>query len=79
MEPLTISRVHARAVVAPMQRPIRTASGALNGAPLLLVDVETREGVTGRDHCAVIERDADRPCLWFRLYGRGAGTDGGLA
>ena len=48
MEPLTISRVHARAVVAPMQRPIRTASGALNGAPLLLVDVETREGVTGR-------------------------------
>jgi mandelate racemase len=48
MKPLTISRVRARAVNPPMPRPVRTASGALNGAPLLLVDVETREGVTGR-------------------------------
>ena len=48
MNLLTINRVLARAVNPPMPRPIRTASGALNGAPLLLVDVETREGVTGR-------------------------------
>lgn len=48
MKPLTISRLRARAVNAPMPHPVRTASGALNSAPLLLVDVETREGVTGR-------------------------------
>ena len=48
MTSLRISRVNARAVNAPMVRPVRTASGALERAPLLLVDVETREGVVGR-------------------------------
>ena len=47
MQSLTIRKVRARAVNAPMSRPVRTASGALNAAPLLLVDVETREGVIG--------------------------------
>lgn len=47
MQSLTIRKVRARAVNAPMPRPVRTASGALNAAPLLLVDVETREGVIG--------------------------------
>ena len=45
---LTIRGVTARAVIAPMKRPIRTAVGVIPAAPLVLVDVSTEEGVTGR-------------------------------
>ena len=45
---LTISKVAAQAVTAPLTRPIRTAVGTIPSAPLVLIDVETREGVTGR-------------------------------
>lgn len=44
---LTIRSVTARAVVAPLARPLRTASGEIPAAPLLLIDVATDEGVTG--------------------------------
>jgi len=43
----TILDIKARAVVAPLQRPIRTASGAIEAAPLLLLDVHTDQGITG--------------------------------
>lgn len=65
MTPLTISRVHARAANPPMPRPVRTASGALNGAPLLLVDVETREGVTGRAYGLGYATEALGPMVTF--------------
>lgn len=39
--------IEARAVVAPLQRGIRTASGAIEAAPLLLLDVRTDQGITG--------------------------------
>lgn len=39
--------IKARAVVAPLQRPIGTASGAIEAAPLLLFDVHTDQGITG--------------------------------
>jgi len=65
MTPLTISRVHARAANPPMPRPVRTASGALNGAPLLLVDVETREGVTGRAYGLGYTTEALGPMVTF--------------
>ncbi|MFO1413899.1 MAG: enolase C-terminal domain-like protein [Burkholderiales bacterium] len=42
-----VRKIDARAVIAPLQRPIRTASGAIDGAPLLLLDVHTDQGVTG--------------------------------
>lgn len=45
---LTIRRTKARAVVAPLARPVRTAVGTIPAAPLVLVDLETEEGVTGR-------------------------------
>lgn len=35
-------------VVVPLPWPIRTASGAITDAPLLLIDLHTDEGVTGR-------------------------------
>lgn len=44
---LTIRAVTARAVDLPLERPMRTASGFLPTAPLVLVDVATEEGVTG--------------------------------
>lgn len=47
MSPLTLRDIRARAVVAPLARPIRTASGAIEASPLLLIDVLTEEGVTG--------------------------------
>ncbi len=47
-EPLVIAEVRARAVDAPLTRPITTASGSLPSAPLILIDVETEQGVTGR-------------------------------
>ncbi|AEG91073.1 enolase C-terminal domain-like protein [Ramlibacter tataouinensis] len=47
MEPLTLRDLQARAVVAPLVRPVRTASGAVEAAPLLLLDVLTDEGITG--------------------------------
>jgi mandelate racemase len=47
---LTIRSITARAVVAPMKRPTRTAMGAVPAAPLVLIDVLTEEGVTGRSY-----------------------------
>lgn len=47
MHQLTIRDLNARAVIAPIARPIRTASGVIESAPLVLIDVLTNEGVTG--------------------------------
>src|ERR1700732_1345270 len=43
-----IREIRARPVVAPLPRPIRTASGDVLDAPLLLIDVLTDAGVMGR-------------------------------
>ena len=45
---LVIREIRVRPVVAPLPRPIRTASGDVLDAPLLLIDVLTDAGVTGR-------------------------------
>ncbi len=47
MNKLTIRNLRGRALITPLKRPIRTASGALDVAPLVLLDVETDEGITG--------------------------------
>jgi mandelate racemase len=44
---LRIRSLKARAVMAPMRRPLATASGSITRAPLVLVDLETHQGVTG--------------------------------
>ena len=46
--PLIIRDVTARAVVSPISRPVRTAVGTIPAGPLVLLDVTTEEGVTGR-------------------------------
>src|SRR4051794_15544579 len=47
---LTIRQVRARPVLVPLRRPVRTAVGAIPAAPLVLIDVATEEGVTGRSY-----------------------------
>ncbi|MEP3277817.1 MAG: enolase C-terminal domain-like protein [Stappiaceae bacterium] len=45
---LTIEAIAARAVMAPLVRPITTAHGSIPSAPLVLIDVICSQGVTGR-------------------------------
>ena len=45
---LTIRSLTARAVAAPLARPLRTASGDVPVSPLLLIDVASEEGPAGR-------------------------------
>jgi hypothetical protein len=44
----TIRSVKARAVVTPLKRPVKNAFGVFVSAPLVLIDVATDQGVTGR-------------------------------
>jgi len=43
----TVTAFRVRAVKAPLETPHRTASGTLEVAPLVLLDIETDDGVTG--------------------------------
>ncbi len=45
---LTVRSLTARPVIAPLERPIRTAVGTIPAAPLVLIDLMTNEGVPGR-------------------------------
>jgi len=47
---LKISKVIARPVMVPMARPLLTASGAIEQVALVLIDVETNQGFTGRSY-----------------------------
>ena len=47
MDSLLIRDIRARAIVAPLTRPVRTASGSVDVSPLILMDVLTEQGVTG--------------------------------
>ncbi len=44
---LTIRSLQARPVDVPMQRPLQTSGGLVGTAPLVLIDVQTEEGITG--------------------------------
>jgi mandelate racemase len=45
---LTVRAIHATAVDVPMARPLGTSAQTMRTAPLLLIDLETEEGITGR-------------------------------
>jgi mandelate racemase len=47
---LTLRAIRARAVEVPMKLPLGTSAATIRSAPLLLVDVETEEGVTGHSY-----------------------------
>ena len=50
MNDLTIREIKARAMVAPLKRPVRTAVGTIPSAPLILIDVLTEQGSAGRSY-----------------------------
>ncbi|GAA4853246.1 enolase C-terminal domain-like protein [Pseudonocardia benzenivorans] len=45
---LTVRGLDARLVRVPMRRPLHTSGGQVTEAPLMLLDVHTEQGVTGR-------------------------------
>ncbi len=47
---MNIRHIKARPVVAPLKQPVRTALGVIPSAPLVLIDVETDQGITGRSY-----------------------------
>ena len=61
----TIRGIEVRTVVAPMTRTLRTASGSIPGAPLVLIDVLIEEGATGRAYIFGYAREALAPIASF--------------
>ena len=59
----TIKTIRARAVVVPLQRPMRTAMGVIPSSPLVLIDVETSEGVCGSAYIFTYIELALKPSL----------------
>jgi len=47
---LSIRGLETRAVDVPMQRPLTTGGGVIRTAPLVLIDLRTEEGITGRSY-----------------------------
>ena len=45
-----IRSVKARSVVVPLARPVKNAFGVIDVGPLVLIDVETDQGATGRSY-----------------------------
>ena len=58
---LAIRDIRVRAVAAPMKRPVATSTGAVSVAPLLLIDLRTDGGITGRAYLFGIGRNALAP------------------
>jgi mandelate racemase len=58
-----IRGVRARAVVAPISRPVKNAFGTIEAAPLVLIDVETDQGITGRSYIFAYTRLTLKPLV----------------
>jgi mandelate racemase len=58
---LKIRSISARAVVVPMRRPLQTSTGAVNVAPLLLVDLKTDSRIVGRSYLFAIGKHNLKP------------------
>lgn len=62
---LTIAGVSARAVIAPLSRPICTAVGTIPSAPLVLFDISSNEGGIGRSYIFAYTPLALEPIVRF--------------
>ena len=58
---MKIKAIRTRAVGAPMKRPLATSSGAITVAPLLLIDLQTDAGITGRSYLFGIGKQNLKP------------------
>jgi mandelate racemase len=57
---LTIRSIRSVPVEVPMRIPLGTSAATIRAAPLLLIDVETQEGVTGRTYLFCYRRSGAR-------------------
>ncbi|MBR0798270.1 mandelate racemase [Bradyrhizobium jicamae] len=60
-----IRGVKARSVVVPLKRPVKTAFGVIDSGPLVLIDVETDQGVTGRTYIFAYSRLTLEPLVYL--------------
>jgi mandelate racemase len=60
---LRVESVTVRAVAVPMKRPLHTSTGAVDVAPLVLVDLRTGAGITGRAYLFAIGRPGVAPIV----------------
>src|SRR5439155_12975381 len=58
-----IRSVTARAVIAPISRPVKNAFGVIEAAPLVLIDVVTDQGMTGRSYIFAYARLTLKPLV----------------
>lgn len=58
-----IRSVRARAVIAPIARPVKNAFGIIEAAPLVLIDVVTDQGATGRSYIFAYTRMTLKPLV----------------
>lgn len=62
-EQLTIRGLRARSVNVPMQRPLQTSGGTVSTVPLVLIDLETAQGITGRSYIFTYTPRALKPVV----------------
>ena len=51
---MKIRSIRARAVAAPIKRPLATSVGTVSAAALMLLDLETDAGIVGRSYLFAI-------------------------
>ncbi|MCA6114179.1 mandelate racemase [Bradyrhizobium sp. WSM 1738] len=60
-----IRSVKARALVVPLKRPVKNAFGVIDVGPLVLIDVETDQGVTGHSYIFAYTRLTLKPLVYL--------------
>jgi mandelate racemase len=58
-----IRGVKARAVVAPISRPVKNAFGVIEAAPLVLIDIETDQSITGHSYIFAYSKMTLKPLV----------------
>ena len=61
--PVTITGFQARAVAAPIKHPPRPASGVIDSAALILIDLQTNEGITGHTYLFAFSQSMLKPTV----------------
>ena len=60
---MTIRSLRVRAVAVPMRLPLQTSTGAVSIAPLVLLDLETSNGIVGRAYLFAVGRANLKPIV----------------
>ncbi len=60
---LNIRGLRVRPVAVPMRLPLKTSTGAVSVAPLVLIDLETTAGITGRAYLFAVGRPNLKPIV----------------